>query len=234
MTTDIGSPIELKDAELFRSLSSSELKALVPFLRENNYDKGEVIFSAGEECGQVLIVRSGRVKVSFLSDSGKEQILEVLESGQTCACHPASFQWRCQAAVQALTDCRVWLFPKADYDRLLKSNQKLLASLSHIFANRLCRFCSLIEGISLDEPDKRLIKFILDSVKNNGRLWEDEKHYYISFTHEEISQRLGLVRETVTRHLNKLKRLQLIDMKFQQIIVLKEDHLRGIVQPPSS
>lgn len=220
--------IALSDVKLFKALSKSELVALNKFLIEKNFAKGEVVFSAGDECKHILIVRSGRVKLSRISAVGKEQILEILEEGHTCACNPTA-KWKCASTMQALTDCAVWFLPSSQYERLLKTNHKLLEGLTNVFTDRLCHFCSLVEDISITQPDKRLIKFILDVYEEHSKPCADGNGRYIAVTHEEISLRLALVRETITRHLNKLKRLDLIDLKPQQIIVLDEGRLRQIL-----
>ena len=221
------STIPLKDVPLFKDLSIRQLTSLTPYLKEKNFEKGEVLFFEGESCERVLIVQSGRVKIFRTAASGKEQILEVLEKGDTCACNPAAKTWSCFASAQALTPVKVWIIARDQYVRMFQNDSTLMHKLSQIFAHRMCHFCELIEELSLDTPDRRLAKFILDMVGNGkGTSGKDS----ISFTHEEISQRIGLVRETVSRHLQKFKRLQLIDIKPQQIVVLNRDGLEQIIK----
>ena len=81
----------------------------------------------------------------------------------------------------------------------------------------------------MDDPRRRLVKFILDILNTKDCLFENGEYASIPFTHEEISQRIGLVRETVTRHLNKLKSLKLIDIKSRQIIILNKEGLEKIL-----
>ena len=174
---------------------------------------------------------SGQVKIFRSSSLGKEQILEVLNPGDTCACNPGTENWSCSSSAQALTPCRVWFLSRREYTQLVKTNHKLSHHLSRIFAERLCRFCSLIEDISVDDPDKKLAKFILDMCESQTSTSTEDGYLCLLFTHEDISQRLGLVRETVTRHLSKLKRLHLIDTKPSRILVLNKAGLQKISCP---
>ena len=89
------------------------------------------------------------------------------------------------------------------------------------------RFCSLFETISFDDPRKRLVKFILNMLPEERHDRNDAS--CLSFTHEEIAQRIGLARETVTRHLNALKRQRLIDLKPRQIIVCNKKGLEKLL-----
>ena len=210
---------------LFQDLSPRDLGKVKNYLREKDYEKGEMIFFEGDPCQQIFIIQSGRVKIFRTSSAGKEQILEVLEKGDTCACNPGVPVWNCFASAQAVTPCRLWIFPRRNYDELIKSNHKLTSKLNQIFADRVCRLCSLVEEVSLKDPDKRIVKFLLDMAKQDKKTGPK----VMSFTHEEISQRLGLVRETVTRHLQRLKKLKLIDIKPSRILILQEEKLKEIL-----
>ena len=220
--------VSLRDLEIFKELSIAELKSIQSCLREKSFNKDEILFFEGDHCEKVFIVQSGRVKISRVSCGGKEQILQVLEVGDTCACNPGSSDWQCFSTAQALTPCRVWFFSREQYVHLVKTNHKLTRAISRIFAKRLCWLSSLIEEISLDEPEKRIAKFILNTVEGTIDSPKDKGCLTINFTHEEISQRLGLARETVTRHLNKLKRLKFVDLKPQLIILLDKEGLQKI------
>src|SRR3989338_5939761 len=154
--------LRLNDIVLFRDLPTEEKNAIGKRLREETFKKGEILFSEGTVCERILIVQSGRVKIFRLSSLGLEQILEVLGSGDTCACNPGQAHWSCSSSAQALTDCTVWTLSRFNYIQIVKSNSRLAHTLNRIFAERLCRFSSLIETVSMDDPRKRLIKFILE------------------------------------------------------------------------
>ncbi|MCA9402096.1 MAG: Crp/Fnr family transcriptional regulator [Candidatus Omnitrophica bacterium] len=223
--------VVLRKLNLFKDLSTKELDSIRKKLHEQQVSKGELVFSEGDTCEKILIVRSGRVKLFRLSSDGREQILEILESGDTCACNPGSVQWCCSASAQALSDVVIWYLDRSEYVHMVQSNHKLSKQLNEIFAQRICRLCSLIEEVSLKSPQKRLVKFILD-VSEADR---DNKDFRIvSFTHDEISQRLGLVRETVTRHLNQLKKANLIGLKDRKIIIQDPSRLRNFLETNSS
>lgn len=228
MNAESGSD-ELLKIPLFRDLSLGELKSVKGFLKERAYDKGEILFNEGNPCERVFIVQSGRVKIFRMAASGREQILETLGPGDTCACNPGEATWHCSSSAQALTSCRVWFFSRTHYVQLVQGNSKLSHTLNRIFAGRICQLNALVEEVSLDNPRRRLVKFMLDILNTQECRCEDGKCFCIPFTHEEISQRIGLVRETVTRHLNQLKRLKLIDIKSRQIVILDKKGLKKIL-----
>ncbi len=220
---------KIKEVPLFQGLSSEELRLLQSCLVEKHFQKGDIIFSEGADCGRIFIIQSGSIKLYRLSSSGREQIFETLNAGETCACNPGSSTWFCGSTAEALTSTKVWLLSREDYMRMVQTNLGLSNKLNQLFANRIRQFGNLIEDVSLKDAKKRLVKFILDmgSLKSGslGARKAEKEILFLPFTREEIAQRIGTSRETVARYLSQLKKAKLIDMKPHQIIVLDRSGL---------
>jgi len=109
---------------------------------------------------------------------------------------------------------------------MIKSNSRMAHTLNRIFAERLCRFSSLIETVSMDDPRKRLIKFILEMASHQECQCSEENSVCLTMTQDEIAQRLGVTRVTVARHLQQLKNLKLISSQNRSITVLDKEGLK--------
>ncbi len=210
-------PITIKDVPLFQSLSTGDLNSMQACLSEKSYDKGELLFSEGELCQRVSIVKEGRVKLYRLASSGREQILETLNPGDTCACNPGSVTWSCSSTAEAATPCTVWYISRDAYVGMVQKNPTFAHMLNRLFAERLRCFSSLIEEVSLKDVKKRLVKFLLDLEGS------------APFTQEEIAQRLGTARETVARHLSELKQEGFIDIQSKQVLIRNKSALEKLL-----
>lgn len=213
-------PKSIGDIPFFKGLSEKELGAVRDCLHEKSFDKGEILFTEGAVCERVFFVKSGRVKLIRISSSGREQILETLGPGDTCACNPGSAVWSCASTAEAVEPSTALFLSRDNYVRLVQMNSKLSHTLNQLFANRLKCFSALIEEVSLKDSKKRLVKFLLDMLAENNS---------ISFTREEIAQRLGVVRETVARQLHELKRRKLIDIQPRKILVRSKEGLEKLL-----
>ena len=218
-------PLAIKDIPFFQGLSKSELEAVKQCLREKSFEKGESLFIEGAICERVFFVKSGRVKLTRTASSGREQILETLGPGDTCACNPGSTAWHCASTAVALTPCSAWFLSRENYVRLVQTNAKLSQALNRLFAERLQCFSALIEEVSLKDSKKRLIKFLLDILSEN----KGKDLLVLSFTREELAQRLGVARETVARQLYQLKDKKLIDIQPHQILILNKPGLEKLL-----
>ncbi len=216
--------IEIKDVPFFQGLSEMELSAVKGCLREKSFDKGQNIFSEGDVCERVFFVKTGRVKLYRLGSGGREQTLETLEPGDTCACNPGSKDWHCSSSAEAVIPSSVWFLSRDHYVNLVKTNANLAHSLNRLFAARLQCFSALIEEVSLKDSKKRLVKFLLDMSGEEG------KTLAISFTREELAQRIGTARETVARQLHDLKRKKFIDIQPKQILIRDKAGLEKLLQ----
>ena len=222
-------PLSIENIPFFEGLSKEELADVKGCLREKTFNKGESLFFEGKSCERVFFVTSGRIKLYRTSSSGREQILETLGPGDTCACNPGSTKWSCSSSAEAMTPCTVWFLSRDHYVKMVQTNSKLSRALNRLFAERLQCFSSLIEEVSLKDSKKRVVKFLLDMLKENaGKLLPDGV-LLIPFTREELAQRIGAARETVARQLYQLKRKKLIDIKPRQILILDKSGLEKLL-----
>jgi CRP-like cAMP-binding protein len=220
--------MELRKIPLFRNFSDAEILELKTCIREKTFQKGEIIHHEGNRCERVFIVQEGKVKLSRASSTGKEQVLEVLGNCETCACNPGSADWTCPMSAQATTDCTLMYLSRDHYCRLMKKNLNFAHSVARIFADRLTRFSTLIEQVSLDDVRKRLVKFLLHMRDKNNEKQGDVVS--IPYTRQDLAERLGAARETVARHISELRRKNLIGVKTRQIVIRDRAELQRIAQ----
>lgn len=218
--------LNVSDVPLFKNLPASELSEIKKCLREKTFEKGELLFQEGSACERIFVVQQGQVKLYRTSSDGREQVLEVLSPGDTCACNPGACQWFCSSTAEAMTTCKVWFLSRDHYVKMVQTNSGLSRTLNKLFADRLSHFSALIEEVSLKDVKKRLIKFLLDMLDGDKKA---SNTLFISFTREEIAQRIGSARETVARYLYQLKRKKLIDIKPHQIVILDKEALKKLL-----
>ena len=221
--------LAIKEIPFFKGLTETELAAVGQCLREKSFERGESLFIEGNACERIFFLKSGRVKLYRISSSGREQILETLEPGDTCACNPGSAAWSCASSAEALTACTAWFLSRENYVRLVQANSKLAYTLNRLFAERLKCFSSLIEEVSLKDSKKRLIKFLLNMLADGSNRTSEKGVLAIPFTREELAQRIGAARETVARQLYQLKNKKMISIKPHQIVILNKAGLEKLL-----
>jgi len=68
----------LKNVPIFADLSSSDLEKILNKMISRNYSKGQVILLEESKGETFFVIKTGEVKVTKLSDDGREVILAIL------------------------------------------------------------------------------------------------------------------------------------------------------------
>lgn len=62
-------------------MNQREKAGLLSHLKEANVRKGSFVYSAGDKAGSLYILKEGKIKVSRLSENGKELTMDILRPG---------------------------------------------------------------------------------------------------------------------------------------------------------
>lgn len=66
---------------LFAALNREELSAVAARVRPRSHPRNEQLYGAGEKNSRLMIIHSGSVKIYRITESGHEQVIRILESG---------------------------------------------------------------------------------------------------------------------------------------------------------
>ncbi len=123
----------LRDLEPFKEMNESQLKKLQEHCRELSFDKGEKLFSEGDDAEHLWVVRDGRVDLRFempdergTSRDRTVDSVEVRENtpeakvlGWSCFVPPYKMRL---SAYSTSEGCRIVRVPKSDLQQLFKED----------------------------------------------------------------------------------------------------------------
>src|SRR3970040_504484 len=124
----------LRKTPLFATLPDDDLRRVADLALSRRFAKKEGVFREGDRADGLFLVAPGKVKVFKLSREGKEQVLHVLEAGQTFAEAVIFEGGGYPAHAEALTDAELLVLPKRPFLALLERHPavaiRVLAALS--------------------------------------------------------------------------------------------------------
>lgn len=216
---------DLKRAPLFSGLSDPDLARVAAIARERSVPKREAIFNEGQPADGFYVLRSGRLKLFKLNSEGKEQIIRVVNPGETIAEAAVFAGDSFPAHAETLADSDLLFFPRVAFVRLIESNPRLalnmLATLSHL----LRRFAGLVEQLALKEISSRLAAYLL-RLAETQRASGPRPRVTLDIGKAQLASRLGTVAETLSRTLRKFKEAGLISVRGANVTILDPDALR--------
>jgi CRP/FNR family transcriptional regulator len=104
----------------------------------------------------------------------------------------------------------------------LKEHPELIVRILELLCTRLSYVEEQLIGVAYSSSLVRLAYFLLENTY-------PESEVLSNFTHEEIGNRIGVVRQTVTENLNYLRKIGLIDIKPKQIQIINRLGLEEII-----
>ena len=217
----------LRKAPLFADLPPADLSRVGGISVVRRCTRRETLFREGDRAEGFFIVASGRVKIFKLSEDGKEQVLHILEAGDSFA-EAAIFEGGgFPASAETLGEGEILFLPKRPFLELLEKNPKMGVRMLGSLSRWLKRMTDLVENLALRDVEARLVFFLSEEMKSRGVPLRNGEEYEIPVGKNVLASRLGTVPETFSRTLKKLQEEGKIRVKGNRIRILRADSLFG-------
>ncbi len=211
---------------LFEGLPENQLRDLSMIVVDQVVNKGQEIFSQGEEGAGFYVVVSGRVKIYKTSMDGKEQILHIFGPGEPFGEVPVFSGQRFPANAAAMEKSRIFFFPRDAFVALVKRNPDLALNMLAVLSRRLRRFAQLIEELSLKEVPSRLAAYLIYlSDRKNG-----SSEIKLDISKAQLASLLGTIPETLSRILSKMKKAGFLEIQGPHIKILDYEGLQDLAE----
>jgi CRP-like cAMP-binding protein len=123
------------------------------------------------------------------------------------------------ATAIAVEDSELLSLHRNDFQNVLSDNRSITVGLIKVLTARLRRANHQISTLALLDVYGRVARVIVDMAREEGRRLKDGRIAFRRATHQEIANRIGTTRETVTRMLKDLERQGMIHIEGREIIV---------------
>jgi CRP-like cAMP-binding protein len=219
----------LRKTPLFATLPDDDLRRVAELAVSRRFAKKEVVFREGDRADGFFVVVSGKVKVFKLSGEGKEQILHVLEAGQTFA-EAVIFEGGAYPAhAETLTEAELFFLPKRPFVDLLERHPNVAIRMLGSLSRWLKRMTDLVESLSLKDVETRLVFYLSEELKARGIPPRDGAELELPIGKNVLASRLGTVPETFSRTLKKLQDDGLIAVRGKRIRIVSAGSLFSIL-----
>jgi len=175
----------------------------------SKYRKDQIVFSQGDPADTVFYVQKGRVKVTVVSDQGKEAVVAILGSGDFFGEGSLTGQPLRMATATAMTECSLLRVKKEPMMRMLHEER----AVSELFMSYLLTRNTRIEEDLVDQlfnsSEKRLARILLLLT----RFGKEGQHELVvpRISQETLAEMVGTTRSRVSFFMNKFRKLGLID-----------------------
>jgi CRP-like cAMP-binding protein len=175
----------------------------------SKYRTDKVIFSQGDLADAVFYIQKGQVKITVVSDQGKEAIVAVLGPDEFCGEGCLTGQPRRMATATAMTACDIMRLEKSAIIRVLHEEPAFSEMfVSHLLARTIRVEADLVDQL-FNSSEKRLARALL-LLANFGKEGRPEP-IVAKISQETLAEMIGTTRSRVSFFMNKFRELGLID-----------------------
>jgi CRP/FNR family cyclic AMP-dependent transcriptional regulator len=205
---------------VLRSVDAGSYHSVMP--------SGVVLFVEGQSPRGVYVVCSGKVKLSTTSKEGKVLILKQAEAGEALGLSAAVSGTNYEMTAETSSACQLNFIGRQDLMNLLQNHSEVgmhaTQSLSREFQSAYRDIHDLVLARSSSGKLARLLLSCAPPMSPQS----DEQRLRSAMTHEEMAQRIGSSRETVTRLLSNLKKKRLIRLEGATLVIRDRSGLEAL------
>jgi CRP/FNR family cyclic AMP-dependent transcriptional regulator len=173
------------------------------------YRKNQIIFSQGALADSVFYIQDGGVKVTVISENGKEAVVAVLGSDEFCGEGCLHGQQRRVATATAMTECKIMRLEKEAIIRVLHDEPAFSEMfVSHLLARTIRVEADLVDQL-FNSSEKRLARALL-LLANFGKEGRPET-IIAKVSQETLAEMIGTTRSRVSHFMNKFRELGFIE-----------------------
>ncbi len=172
------------------------------------YQKGHAVFSQGDPAEAVFYIQKGRVKISVVSEHGKEAVVAILGSdeffGEACL----AGQVQRIATATAIMESTIARLDKAAILRVIHKEPTFSEMfIAHLLGRTIRVEADLVDQL-FNSSEKRLARLLL-LLANFGKEGKPEP-IIARISQETLAEMIGTTRSRVSFFMNKFRRLGLI------------------------
>ena len=165
----------------------------------------------GDRADTVYFLKKGRIKLSVLSDSGKEIAIDIIQPGEMFGEFALIDESERTNMTQALDDVTILVFDKRDFAGLIKSQPTLALNYIRMVGDRRRRMEKKLSDITSKEVAARVCE-LLHELSANALPVGEVHQSLIPLTHQDVASLIGASRQTTTSILNELMRSGFIEL----------------------
>jgi CRP/FNR family transcriptional regulator len=217
----------LQRVSIFSGVGQDSLERIASITQEKNFPKKSIIFHEGDRGDTLYILKSGRVKISKITEDGREKTLALMQPGEFFG-EMAIFDEQPRSATAEVLDEQAVVFTlnKRDFERLIIEHPTIALKIMRDLTRRIRLVNQQVEDLAFKDVHERVASTLKSLAEVEGRPIGAKVLINLKMTHQDLANMVGSSRETVTRALNRLQDEGIISISHQQITINQPKQLQ--------
>jgi CRP/FNR family cyclic AMP-dependent transcriptional regulator len=218
----------IRQTPLLADLPERELELLEQMSETVDVRRKHPIWEPGNASNALYFVRGGIVKLSKISDEGRELTLHFFTRdqlfGELCLVSDTPHD----SLAEAYEDTLLLKVGRDDFQRMMLRSATLAVRLMKLMGERRQRLEGRVENLLFRSAHSRLASLFLELSKTFGVRDSRGVIINLKLTHKEIASLIGATRETVSFAMIDLRKDQLIETEGKRVVLVDEAGLQRL------
>lgn len=181
---------------IFNHLEPNEMAEIVKTTKSLTFKRGETLYNAGDQSNALYIIHRGKVKIYRLSESGKEQMLRILEPGDFTGELALFSESIHDAYAEAMEKTEICMMERSTLQEFLLIYPQISLKILNEFSQRLDQTELQATSIATEDVDTRIAHYLVAQAKKGGAM-----DLTLPMTRKDLASYLGTTPETISRRL---------------------------------
>jgi CRP/FNR family transcriptional regulator, cyclic AMP receptor protein len=215
---------------IFDALEPEGIDALIAYGTTARYAGGATIFEKGSPGDSMMVVLSGRVRISNVLPQGKEAILNTLEPGDVLGEIALLDNKPRSADAIAIEPCELFVFRRRELTPFLETHPAVTLRLVELLCERLRRLTDILEEVMFLNAVPRIARFLMRFAEEHGTRRGAAVSLGLRVPQGEVGSHVGLSRESVNRVLQHFRENGVLEIDKGCITIRDQDRLRALAR----
>lgn len=223
---DASTPRTLLRDSWFASLDPDSRHALLAAGEALHLRHGEFVFRQGDDSTGFYGLASGMLRVSTLSENGREAVLAVLEAGSWFGEASALDGQPRTHDVAAWGDVQLLRVGREAFDRLM-GRAPFARAVALLQARYMRAVFAMLEDATLRSTRARIVRRLLRLARGDATQDRDDRQA-LRVTQDTLAMMIGITRQTLALELKALALAGAIRTGYGRIEIVSMERLRGL------
>jgi len=210
---------DIKKVSLFNALSAEDTKEISHYLVPETFAKKEFIFAEGDPSDWLFIVKKGKVKITKLSNEGKELILELVPPNEIFGGIAVVRGFPYPANAVAMEDSEILKMSRKNLLSIMDRFPNLMYCMAMNIGDRIKDTHETLKNIALEKVESRIASLLIKLSDKAGEKVSEGVAINMKLTKQDIAEMVGTTVETSIRTMSKLTKAGLVAVKSGKIII---------------
>lgn len=215
----------LSQINLFSAMTPQDMQQMESITSMCQTAKNEIVYLPGDPADSIYLLKQGRVRISRLSEDGKQMTLSLMEPGsifgELALLDDQSEQ---DSIAEALEDTILCIIRKVDFEKFLEMHPTLNLKVTKLIGFRLRQVTNQMESLIFKSAEQRLADLLQRLSRDYPKVVSDGVMINLNVTHRELGELTNIARQTVTELLQRLVEKGIIRFEKRRIVVIGSRH----------